>query len=619
MKDPIFYYMAVALAAGMVAQTVGARLAIPSIVILLGAGVLLGPEVLGLFDPTVFDPGRGDLVTLAVTVILFEGGLALDLARLRSQQRSIVLLLTLGSAISMLTGTIAAHVLLDLPWSIAILYGALMIVTGPTVVTPLLSRLNIDRRVRELLVSEGVLIDPIGAIVAIVAAEALTGGHEAYESWWLILLPLGIGGAVGAVTGWALAWVLRRKWIPEELINPVVLGIVLVVAAVASRISPEAGLMSAVVQGVVLGNARLRELGRLREFKEALTVILLSFVFVLLAADLQLDSVASLGWPALGVVAMLIWVGRPLAVFLATVGSELTVRQRLFVSWICPRGIVAVAVAGLFRVLLDDAGLVGGRELEALVFVTVGFTVAVQGLTAKRVAHLLGIDLPVMQGTIIVGGDQFGRMVAKLLLSRGRQVVVIDRSPFMCRTARKERLPTYEGDALSVEVLEAAGARYVDTVLAVTRNAELNELVAQRVRDAFRVGRVLPLAEPESENGEPDPTGVFPGNFPGVDEVNQLIRFDRIRIVEYEVPETLDSGLNLAELEYGPGEFALLLRRGESTFVATGSQEVAKGDHLWCARPSKEESPLATSFRAVGEESPKRLTREPPAADQGDG
>jgi NhaP-type Na+/H+ or K+/H+ antiporter len=618
MKDIIFYHTAVALAAGMVAQTLAARLAIPGIVLLLGAGVLLGPEVLGFLDPGVFSTGRGDLVSLAVTVILFEGGLALDVARLRQQQRSLVLLLTLGAAISMFFGTMGARLLLDVPWSIAVLYGTLMIVTGPTVVTPLLSRLTIDRRVRELLVSEGVLIDPIGAIVAIVAAEAIVGGHGAFASGYSILLPLGTGAVLGAASGLALAQILRREWIPPELTNPVVLGMVLLGAALASRISPEAGLMAAVVQGVVLGNARLRVLGRLREFKEALTVILLSFVFVVLAADLRVDSVASLGWPALGVVALLIWVGRPLAVFLATYGSELTMKQRVFVSWICPRGIVAAAVAGLFRVLLGQAGMEGGRELEALVFVTVAATVTLQGLTARPVARLLGVDVPSMIGTVVVGGDHFGRLLTKLLLSLGRQVVIIDRSPFMCRAARKERLPVFEGDALSVEVLEEAGARYADTVVAMTRNAELNELLAQRVKDAFRIQRVLALVHTDSTNGKENPAEqVFPGLFPGIDEVNRMIRFDRLRVVQYEVIDGEAVGSKLAGLAYGPPEFAMLLRRGEGTFVAVGDLEVATGDRLWCARPAKGTSPLVEAFRVVGEESPKRIGIEPEPDAQG--
>lgn len=595
MHAPIFHYTAIALAAGMVAQAVAARLAIPAIVALLAAGVLLGPDVLGVFDPSVFRPGRTDLVNLAVTVILFEGALALDLVRLRRQQKSLVLLLTAGSLVSLGVGTAAAHLLIGMPWHVAVLYGALMIVTGPTVVTPLLARLTVDRTVRELLVSEGVLIDPIGAIVAIVVAEAVAGGSADLGSGWRVLGPLAVGAAIGAGAGVLMVGTLRRRWVPEELVSPVVLGVVLLVAAFASGISTDAGLMAAVVLGIVLGNARLAELKRLREFKEALTVILLSLLFVVLAADLRLSSVVSLGWAGLGVVAVMMWVGRPVAVALATLGSGLGLGQRAFVAWICPRGIVAAAVAGYFRDLLNAAGMAGGRELEALVFLTVAVTVTVQGLTARPVAHLLGVDVPRMIGTIVVGADHFGRLLTRLLLALGRQAVILDRSALMCRAARKDGLPVFEGDALSVDVLEEAGARYADTFVAVTRNGELNELLAQRVEGTFPIERILavgPSRESDAE-AEEDEAVVFPGHFPGVDELTRQLRFDRVRVVRYEIGDGDLAGRRLAALPFGDEEFALLLTRGESTFVARGDQALAKGDVLWCLRPTKGDSPLA--------------------------
>jgi len=607
MKDPIFHHTAIALAAGMFAQTVAARLAIPGIVTLLATGVLLGPDVLGIFDPSVFRAGRSDLVNLAVTVILFEGALALDLGRLRQQQRSIVLLLTVGSLVSLVVGTVAAHALVGMPWNVAVLYGALMIVTGPTVVTPLLSRLTLDRKVRELLVSEGVLIDPIGAIIAIVTAEAVVSGYGTLGSAGRMLGPLAIGGALGAAAGVVMVWVLRRRWIPEDLVNPVVLGVVLLIGTVASGASPDAGLMAAVVLGVVLGNARLPELKRLREFKEALTVILLSLLFIVLAADLRLSSVASLGWAGVGVVAVMMWVARPIAVGIATLGSDLGSGQRAFVAWICPRGIVAAAVAGYFRDLLNGAGMLWGRELEALVFVTVAVTVTLQGLTARRASHLFGVDVPRMIGTIVVGGDHFGRLLTRLMLALGRQAVIIDRSSLICRAARKDALPVFEGDALSVDVLDEAGARYADTVVAVTHNAELNELLAQRVEAAFPVQRIFAIGPSRDEGGEGDEADVFPGKFPGIDDVTKQIRLDRVRVVRYDVGDGDLVGEPLAALPFAEGEFALLLTRAESTFVAVGDETLVKDDQLWCLRPTKATSPLAEAAAAM--EYPVRAIR----------
>jgi NhaP-type Na+/H+ or K+/H+ antiporter len=609
MTNVAFYHAAVALAAGTAAQVLAARLAVPGILLLLAVGTMLGPDVLGVLEPAALGGARSDLVNLGVTVILFEGGLALDIARLREQQRTLFLLLTLGAAISMVAGTLAAHWFVEISWSVATLYGALMIVTGPTVVTPLLSRLVVQRPLRDLLVSEGVLIDPIGAIVAIVIAEWVVGHHGGLESAWIILVRLGLGAAVGVAGGVGVGLALRRRWIPEDLTNAAVLGMVLLVAALASRLSGEAGLMAAVAQGVTLGNARLRELGRLREFKETLTLVMLSFLFVVLAADLRLGEVQALGWGALGVVGVLIWVARPLAVFAATARSELTRRQRLFVAWICPRGIVAAAAAGLFRLLLDEADVPGGRQLEALVFVTIAATVALQGVTAGTVARLLGVDTPSPQGTIIVGADQLGRLLERLLVGLRRQVAMIDRDPGLCRAARAEKLSVYEGDALSLDTLEEAGARYADTVVALTRNPELNALIIQRVRDNFRVERALALSEDERET-KPE-ASLFPGDFPGVDEVNRLLRLDRLRLVEYEVPPDEAVGRRLADLPYGNGEFTLLLRRGEGIMIATGASLLAAGDRLWCARPPGATSPLAGLLQVVRETQARTPLGEP--------
>lgn len=590
MKDLGFANAAIALAAGMMAQILAARLAIPSIVLLLVAGTLLGPDLLGWLDPSAFGDGRADLVTLAVIVILFEGSLALDINRLRAQQRSLLLLLTVGGALSMVIGALAAYLILDMSGSVAILYGSLMIVTGPTVVKPLLSRIKLARRVRELLVSEGVLIDPIGAIVALVAAEWVIGQHDIVESGGLVVFRLALGGAIGFAAGFLLAEVLKRKWIPEDLVNPSVLGVAVVVAALSSRISAEAGLMAAVAQGVTMANRSVPDVGRLREFKEALTLILLSFLFVVLAADLRLSEVTSLGWRGLAVVALVAWVARPLGVLLSTIGSDLSWKERAFVAWICPRGIVAAAVAGFFHVLLDDAGIEGGSSLEALVFVTVAATVTLQGLTARPLAKFLGIDFPSLQGTLIIGAGRFSRKVARVLTDLGRNVVLLDRNPSLGRAALSEGLVAITGDAFSLDDLERAGGRYADTIIALTPNASLNELAAKRVHENLLVERVLRASE---NRAEADDACLFPGEFPGVDEANRLVRLGRLEFVQHDVRSADWKGRKLSELPYADGEFAVALRRGDSVLVATGGEDLAVDDKLWCAFPTGTESVLA--------------------------
>ncbi len=648
MKELAFANAAIALAAGLGAQILAVHLALPGIVLLLAAGTLLGPDVLGWLDPKAFGAGRADLVTLVVIVILFEGALALDLKRLREQQRSLLLLLTGGAAISMAAGSLAAWSILGLSPPVALLYGSLMIVTGPTVVKPLLSRIKLARRVRELLVSEGVLIDPIGAIVALVAAEWVVGRHGLFVSGGIVIYRLLLGSAIGFAAGFVLAEILkrqeraegteaderppraqersgnttwlarRRAWrpgvvIPEELVNPAVLAVVVVVAAVASRISAEAGLMAAVAQGVTMANRSVPGLGRLREFKETLTVILLSFLFVVLAADLRVAEVTALGWEALAVVAIVIWVGRPLAVFSSTVGSDLKTPERLFVAWICPRGIVAAAVAGFFRIALDEAGIPGGASLEALVFVTVAVTVVLQGMTARPLARLLGIDFPKLEDIVIVGAGPFPRTLAGILNAQVRPVTLLHQDKAAIpkgpqqfpgpgkkkrRTPPPARIRALVGDALKPEFLGSAGVPYADTVVAMTTNSSLNDLVGKKVREHFpMVERVLEAGEDRSREGA-DSRRLFPGNFRGMKKTNELAETDALLVESYTVTTSDRIGEPLAALPYAPGEFAVAVKRANSVLVATGSERLALGDQVWCARRSGSDSEVAGALSA---------------------
>jgi len=614
----VLYFTGLLLAIGMAAQALALRFGLPGIVVLLVAGVAFGPDVLGVVDPAALGSGRADLVSLAVAIILFEGGLGLQIDRLRAQQRSLLLLLTVGGAISMLAGTLAARLLLDMPWSTAALYGSLMIVTGPTVVTPLLARLTVDRSVRDLLVSEGVLIDPVGAIVAILAAEYVVQQHEALVSGGLAVWQLLAGGAIGAVAGVAMAAVLRRRWVHPDLWNPTVLASVIFFTVLAEHyVGGEAGLMTAVIQGVWMANTGLRELGRLRQFNEEVTVLLLSFLFVMLAANLPLAAVRDLGWRALAVVAVLIWVARPLAVAVCTAGSDLTWAQRAFVAWVCPRGIVAASVAGLFGILLRQANIEGGSQLEALVFVTVGITVTLQGLTIGPVAHILGVDVPQLRGTIIIGAEQFGRLLARLLVLFERQVVLIDRNPYLCRRAATEGLLAYTADALSEDALENAGARYVDAVLAATANSSLNTLIAQRVKQEFHAQRVLAIEEDTLRASAENPRYPFPGNLPNLHELNRRIGMESVLVQSYHVDDGSPTvGQRLDEIEFGSDEFALLLLRRDRVFIASAEQVLEAGDRVLCIAPRDAALPPPPGLTRRHSVTPGALT---PLLDTADG
>jgi NhaP-type Na+/H+ or K+/H+ antiporter len=531
---------------------------------------------------------------LAVTIILFEGGLALRLHDLRMQQRSLLLLLSAGAAFSLVIGALAARFFLGMSWSLAALYGAIVIVTGPTVVTPLLARLAVDRRVRDLLIAEGVLIDPIGAVIAIVLAEYFLGEAGAWSAGLLVLARLSVGAVIGGAAAVFLSFALRRGLVPEHLRNPTVLASVLFAATFSSRISSEAGLMCAVMQGVILANAGLYGTGRMRQFKEELTVLLLSFIFVALAADLPVAAVRALGWQGLAVVGALLWVARPLSVAVSTWGTDLRLGEKVFLSWICPRGIVAASVASLFGILLEEKGIPGGERLEALVFLTVAVSVALQGLSASLVAKATGVNLPSLRGAIIVGGDRFGRLIGRILHEQGRQVVIVDNNPDHCAAARAAGLAVYQGDALSPETLEAAGVRFVDTVLAMTRNLELNDLVARLVQENFRVERVFALGAGSSPGAERP----FAGSLPHPDQINLALLRGEARLRRYRVPQAIAS-TRCAALPFAESEAALVIERSGHALVAKGSESLAEGDLLVCLQLDPTPSPLETMLELV--------------------
>jgi NhaP-type Na+/H+ or K+/H+ antiporter len=351
--------LALALAAGVFAQSVARHLRVPGIVLLLASGAILGPDLLSWVEPRALGRGLFDVVDVAVAVVLFEGGLNLEISRLRRAQTPIRRLVTLGALITGVGGTLAVRLLLGWPWVPAFLFGSLVVVTGPTVVTPLLRDLRLRPRVATVLEAEGVLIDPIGAILAVLVLEiALAPGTEMIASGvGGLMLRLAFGASAGAVAGLLLAALLRvRRIVPQGFENIFTLASVLLLYQGCDGVVSTSGILAVTVAGVVVGNLRTRVDRDLREFKDQLTVLLVGLLFILLAADVRLADVRSLGWGGVGVVACLVFLVRPINVGLATLGSELSRRERLFIAWVAPRGIVAAAMASVTAGVPDHRG-----------------------------------------------------------------------------------------------------------------------------------------------------------------------------------------------------------------------------------------------------------------------
>lgn len=485
--------IALALAAGMIAHTVARHLRMPGIVLLLATGVLLGPDVLDVVRPAALGGSLHDLVGFAVAVILFDGGMNLNLERLRREARSIRQLMTVGALVTAAGGALAARWILEWNWTTSILFGTLVMVTGPTVITPLLRRIKVTPRVATVLEAEGVLVDAVGAIVAVVALEIAIGppgGSVAFGAWH-ILSRLLFGFLLGAAGGLVIATLLRfQKAIPEGLESVFTLAAVLLLYQGSNAIVPETGIVTAVAAGLVVGNARAHVVAELREFKEQLSVMLIGLLFVLLAADVRVLEVLDLGWAGVGLVAALMFVVRPLNVLAGTWGTDLTGREKAFLCWLAPRGIVAAAVSSLFAETLQEEGIAGGSELRAMVFLVIAATVLVQGLSGGLVADFLGLRRPSNRGYVILGANALGRALARALGETGEEVLLIDSNPQACAEAEAEGFRTLHGSGADREVQEQAELDTRAGCLGVTTNEEVNLLFARQSKKDFKVPRV---------------------------------------------------------------------------------------------------------------------------------
>lgn len=483
--------LTLALFAGMMAQALARHLRLPGIVLLLGTGVLLGPDVLGVVRPELLGDLLPMLIGFAVAVILFEGAMNLQFKRLRRSARSIRRLITLGALVTWVGAAFAARGLMGWSWQLSILFGSLVIVTGPTVINPLLRRLRVQSRVATILEAEGVLIDAIGAITAVVALEVALTSTGAAQGAGELLLRLAFGSALGAVFGLLIAGLLRlHRLIPDGLENVLILSFVLLLFQFSDAVLEESGIVAVTVAGLVVGNIKSRALAVLMEFKEQLTTLLIGMLFVVLAADVRLAQLGELGWRGAAVVGLLMVIVRPAGVLLSTAGSTLTGKQKLFLSWMAPRGIVAAAVASLFAQRLGEQGVAEATDLRALVFLVIAVTVLVQGLSGGWLAQGLGLRRPSNSGYAILGANAVGLEVAAFLRSPAHEVVLLDSNPGACHRAESRGFRVLYGNALAEGVMARAQLDSRAGCIAATGNEEVNFLFARRASEEHKTPRL---------------------------------------------------------------------------------------------------------------------------------
>lgn len=590
----------IAVLAGISAQVVAEYFKIPSIVFLLLFGILLGSDALNILHPHNLGVGLEVLVALSVAIILFEGGLNLELRELGKVSGSLRNLVTIGTLITLIGGGMAAHWLAEFPWSIAFLYASLVVVTGPTVIGPLLKQVRVDRQVATLLEGEGVLIDPVGAILAVVVLNTILNTNAApLDIMSGLSLRLGIGAIVGGLGGWLLGLLLKTaNSISEELKNLVVLAGVWGLFGLSESLRGESGLMATVIAGIVVKASAIPEERLLKRFKGQLTVLCVSVLFILLAADLSIASVFALGWGSVLSVAVLMLIVRPISIAVCTWNSSMNWRQKLFLAWIAPKGIVSASVASLFAILLTEKGINGGAAIKALVFLTILMTVFFQGLTARWIANWLQITSSDAKGAVIIGCDGLGRFMGRLFQQLGESVVMIDTDPNSCKKAETDNLPVFQSSALDTEVLAEAGIESMGTFLALTNNGEVNLVLAQRAVEEFQPPRVL---------------AAFPQN-------NSADSSSKIKVSQALIPELpvkiwssyIDDGqiklgrtiLKKSDLSFKSAHLEALIRAGEMLPLL-----VKRGDNLQVAVAAEEWQAEDEIYYLIHDPRPKLLKR----------
>ncbi|GGM13323.1 cation:proton antiporter [Deinococcus aerophilus] len=487
----------VMVALGLAAQVLAARLRVPAILPLLLVGFLVGPVLHWISPGTALRPqGLSVLTSLAVGVILFEGGLTLKFADIRGLGRAVRRLVGVGAGITWGLSALAAHLIVGLPWGVAALFGALVIVTGPTVIAPLLRNIRPNAKVAGVLRWEGILIDPVGALAAAIAFEWVrTSGREEALSATLVHLGsfVGVGLAVGVVMGGALAVVLRREWLPEHLVNPSVLAWVLLALGISDSFAPESGLLSTTLMGLIVANARVPQAEGVLHFKEELVVVLLSTIFVALAANVPAEALGAVFTPGpLLLLLAMVLVVRPASVLLSTLGTSLNLRERLFISYVGPRGIVAAAISALFAERLTALGVPGAETLLTLVFAVIVGTVILASLTARPVARALNVLEAEPFGYLIVGAHPLGRELAAALKAENVEVLLADTNRNNIAQARLEGLRSHYGTLLG-EAADRLSLEGLGHLLALTPNDEANALSAAKYRREFGKANVFQL------------------------------------------------------------------------------------------------------------------------------
>lgn len=507
---------------GIIAQWVAWRLKLPAILPLIIIGLLVGPiatlyteDGAKLIEPVwngeqgLF-PGEAlyYFVSLAISIILFEGGLTLKRSEIAIVGPVITKLITVGTIVTFIGGGIAAHFIFDLSWQISFLFSSLIIVTGPTVITPILRNIPLKKDLSAVLKWEGILIDPIGALVAVLVYEFISVGEgQAYTKTALIEFGkiLLFGSTFGFAFAHALTFTIKKNLIPHYLLNVIVLSVVLGVFVVSDSFAHESGLLAVVVMGMVMGNTNVPNFKELLYFKESLSVLLISILFILLAANINISDMELIyNWNTLWLFVVVVFVIRPLGVFLSTGGSPLKFNEKLFIGWVGPRGIVAAGIASLFGSKLLLKGEPGAEYITPLVFMIVLGTVLLNATTARYFARLVGVFLKNSEGILIIGASEVSRIIGNYLHRNGRHVVLIDNNQTNIDKAKQLGLEAISANIYSDTLTDNIELNDVGFLMSLTGNSDINNYAIDKFRKQFGENGAFRLVTADEMNNPQD-------------------------------------------------------------------------------------------------------------------
>jgi NhaP-type Na+/H+ or K+/H+ antiporter len=606
MEQHVTLILALVALLGIGAQWLAWRVNLPAIILLTLCGLVAGP-ILGWIRPREdLGPLLDPIIKLGVAVILFEGGLSLRFHEFRQAAHGVTRLATIGVVLAFSFGSAAAHWIGGLSWPVATVFGAITVVTGPTVILPLLRQARLRRRPASFLKWEGIINDPTGALLAVLIFEyfaALGAGGPSLRA-----LPVAGGlvfaGALGVGGGVALGTIFRRGWVPEYLKGPMALAAALGAYVLANRVLGESGLLAATLLGIALGNMRLPAIDEIRRFKETVALILVSGVFILLTAELDPAILLALDWRSVALLAAIVFVTRPLTIWLATVGAGMSWQERALLGWIAPRGIVAAAVAAVFGPALIDLGYGGAERLLPLVFTLILVTVLAHGLTIRALARRLDLGAPTTSGVLIVGASNWTVALGEALKSLEIPVMIVDDEWPRIRAARLSGLRVYYGDILSEASEQRLEFNDYGYLLAATANDAYNAHVCSHF--ASEMGRNHVFQLPEAAVDEPDPRRL-PRTRRGLVAIDEQALHDELLARWYRghsfkrTPLTDEFAYEDLERSFPGGSLPVLLVRPDGSVQFHSPEQPFKpksGDTVVWFGPKPREKPVARSRRA---------------------